>query len=68
MNSCKIFLRPLLLLLPLLSVACSDDLSGLRRAPGVEALGATAVTRTEATLNGSLLNAEGRTIRACGFL
>ena len=68
MNSCKIFLRPLLLLLPLLSVACSDDLSGLRRAPGVEALGATAVTRTEATLNGSLLNAEGCTIRACGFL
>ena len=68
MNPCKIFLRPLLLLLPLLPVACSDDLSGLRQAPGIEALGATAVTRTEATLNGSIHNAEGRTIRACGFL
>ena len=51
-----------------LLAACSDDMNGLRQAPGLQAGNADGVTRFGATLHATVNNPEGRVIHECGFL
>lgn len=51
-----------------LLAACSDDMNGLRQAPGLQAGNADGVTRFGATLHATVDNPEGRVVHECGFL
>lgn len=62
------FYYSLYALLGVLLAACSDDMNGLRQAPGLRVEGVEAVGRYGATLHGSIDNPEGRVVGECGFL